>query len=299
MRRGFAAACLLAAVATPLLRRRLGAPAPVTLAACALGPAGLLPLPRSRRRDAAVFAAQMWGFTMAHELPYDDPERLRRRLFVHYPIAVDRVLGGGTLPTLRLQRALAGRRAVGSLDRALSWVHWLWFVEPYAALVVVMLRRGERFPAAARQLAAAFDIGCALYFLLPTAPPWWSSQQGLTGGEVRRIMAGIGAETWGPAWPRLYRAVGDGNPWAAMPSLHFATALVAAMLLAETGTVAGALGWGYALALGFALLYLGEHYLTDLAAGALLAAAVRRGVPAAEAALGHGRRRAVPGEGAG
>jgi membrane-associated phospholipid phosphatase len=62
-----------------------------------------------------------------------------------------------------------------------------------------------------------------------------------------------------------------------MPSLHFATALVAAMALAETGSVAGAMGWGYALTLGFALLYLGEHYLTDLAAGALLAVAVRRG----------------------
>jgi hypothetical protein len=67
-----------------------------------------------------------------------------------------------------------------------------------------------------------------------------------------------------------------------MPSLHFATSLVAALSLAEAGKVEGALGWTYAGTLGFALVYLGEHYITDLAAGALLVIAVRRGEPLAE-----------------
>ena len=43
--------------------------------------------------------------------------------------------------------------------------------------------------------------------------------------------------------------------------------------------MAGAAGWGYALTLGFALAYLGEHYAVDLAAGAALVALVRRGEP--------------------
>ncbi len=42
------------------------------------------------------------------------------------------------------------------------------------------------------------------------------------------------------------------------------------------------LGWAYALTLGFALVYLGEHYVTDLAAGAALVAVVKRGEPLAE-----------------
>ena len=51
---------------------------------------------------------------------------------------------------------------------------------------------------------------------------------------------------------------------------------MAALLLAETGPVAGALGGAYAATLGFALVYLGEHYVVDLLAGAALTGAVRR-----------------------
>ena len=58
-----------------------------------------------------------------------------------------------------------------------------------------------------------------------------------------------------------------------MPSLHFATSLMAALLLAETGVVPGALGASYAATLGFALVYLGEHYAVDLLGGAALTAA--------------------------
>jgi hypothetical protein len=40
---------------------------------------------------------------------------------------------------------------------------------------------------------------------------------------------------------------------------------------------AGVAGWAYAGALGFALVYLGEHYVVDLLAGAVLVIAIRRG----------------------
>jgi membrane-associated phospholipid phosphatase len=271
-----------AALAVPFLRRRLRIPAEVTVAAVAAGPLGLAVLrPRSKRRDVALYALQMWAFTVAHELPFDDPEGLRRRLKTRYPIRVDRMIGGGRLPNARLQQALAGRPGVGVVDKALTWAHWLWFVEPYLSLALILVRHNERFPRAARQMAAVFDLGCVLYFAVPTAPPWWSSEQGLTGEEVRRIMVEVGEPTWGRAWERLYDALG-GNPWAAMPSLHFATSLQAALSLSEAGRVEGAVGWGYAGTLGFALVYLGEHYVTDLLAGAALVAAVRKGEPLAE-----------------
>ena len=280
--KGVAAAALAGAVAVPLLRKRHRIPAAVTTAAVAAGPPALAVLrPRSRARDAGLYAMQMWAFVMAHELPYDDPERLEKRLRVKYPIRVDRLLGGGRLPNVRLQKALAGLGRANAVDRTLSWVHWVWFFEPHLALLWILIRHPDHFPRSARQMSAVYDLGCTGYFAVPTAPPWWASEQGHTDEKVRRIMVEVGEEQWGRAWETLYDSLG-GNPWAAMPSLHFATSVMAALLLAEAGPAEGAAGWGYAAALGFALVYLGEHYVLDLIAGAAIVAAVRRGEPLVE-----------------
>ena len=100
----------------PLLRRRLRIPAPVDGRRLRRRARWRSPsCSRARkRRDVALFAMQMWAFTMAHELPYDDPERLRARLRTRYPIAVDRAIGLGRLPNARLQRALARLPRVGA-----------------------------------------------------------------------------------------------------------------------------------------------------------------------------------------
>ncbi len=290
---------LVAAVTVPLLRRRLRIPTAATAAAVTAGPLALAVLrPRSNGRDVALYVLQMWAFTIAHELPYDDPEALRRRLRVRYPIVADRALGLGELPTARLQRGFGRPGEITALDRALSGVHWSWFFEPHLTLLFVLGRHPERFPRAARQMAAVYDLGCLAYAAVPTAPPWWAAEQGeieaplervpaeVAGPQepaatVRRIMVEVGERAWGPAWDPLYDSLG-GNPWAAMPSLHFASSLLAALLLAEIGPLPGALGWGYAVSLGLALVYLGEHYVTDLMAGAAVVALVRRGEPVAE-----------------
>jgi membrane-associated phospholipid phosphatase len=275
--KGAAVAALAAAVAVPLLRKKHRIPAKATVAALAAGPPALaVTRPRTRLRDAGMYALQMWMFVMGHELPYDDPEALRSRLRVGYPIRIDRFLGGGELPNVRLQRALAGLGRGNLVDRFFSWVHWSWFLEPHSALTWILARHPEHFARSARQMSAVYDLGCVAYFAVPTAPPWWASEEGHTDAKVRRIMVEVGEEEWGRAWPVLYDTLG-GNPWAAMPSLHFATSLMAALLLAETGPAEGMAGWAYAGTLGFALVYLGEHYLVDLLAGAALVIAVRRG----------------------
>ena len=122
--RGAAIAAITAAVVVPLIRRRAHVRPGVTTAACVAGPIGLAVLaPRTKLRDAAIFGLQMWAFTVVHELPYDDPAALRRRLRVRYPIQLDRLIGGGELPGVRLQRALARPDGITVLDRVLSFAH--------------------------------------------------------------------------------------------------------------------------------------------------------------------------------
>src|SRR3981081_3292461 len=88
--------------------------------------------------------------------------------------------------------------------------------------------------------------------------------RGAAGGRegeraVRRMMVEYGEDFWKARWGSLYSVFG-GNPLAAMPSLHFATSLMAALLLAEIGPVAGARGFSYLPLLRFALLCPAEHH---------------------------------------
>jgi PAP2 superfamily len=317
---------LAAGVLAPLVRRRVAAP-PLALQALAFAaPLGLcVAVRRSRTRDVASCCLQMWAYVAAYKSPHDDPLEQAQRVHIDYPIAIDRALGLGELPTVRLQRALARGGPADpqwrTLDRVLVWTHWSWFLVPHGALLYVLLRHPQRFDRAAVMTYATFDIGAMFYWVLPTAPPWYAARasedgtpaqdphapdgEALTAGTappaaadavesrrelaVRRMMVEYGRDFWQDSWTPLYSVLG-GNPLAAMPSLHFATSVMAAQLLAETGPLAGALGWSYAATLGLALVYLGEHYAVDLIAGAALAEAIRRLGPRAGPALRRGGR---------
>lgn len=285
---------LAVGVAAPLLRRRAGLrPAAVLGAAACAPPALCVLVPRTRARDIAVCALQMWAYVAAYKMPHDDVSGQAQRVHIDYPIAVDRLLGIGVLPSARLQRALSRKGSFRGYEKLLVWVHWVWFFVPHTALLYVLVRRREGFGRAAVLTYAVFDLGAAVYWSVPTAPPWYAATHGRLGrpagapGEtvaqatpealepvVRRMMVEYGEEFWKDGWGPLYSVFG-GNPLAAMPSLHFATSVMAATLLREVGPVAGALGWAYAVTLGFALVYLGEHYVVDLIAGAALTVGVR------------------------
>jgi membrane-associated phospholipid phosphatase len=101
---------------------------------------------------------------------------------------------------------------------------------------------------------------------------------------VRRMMVEYGEDFWKEGWGPLFSALG-GNPLAAMPSLHVATSAMAALLLSEVGPLEGAIGWSYAVALSFSLVYLGEHYVVDLLGGLALTGAVYRLGPRAAPVL--------------
>jgi membrane-associated phospholipid phosphatase len=264
----------------PLVRHRLRLPRPVTSVLVWQAPLALsLAIPRTRGRDAAVYALQMWAYVAHYELPNDTPDELAERVHVGYPIRVDRAIGMGEIPTIRLQRALGrgGRGGVRLHDTVLSVVHWSWFFFPHGTVAYILLRHRRHFEGSAVQIAAVFDLGAAVYWLVPTAPPWWAARERHIP-PVRRIMTEAGELFWGRAWGRLYDSL-SGNQLAAMPSLHFGTSVMAAHVLSDVGRVPGALGWTYAVTLGFALVYLGEHYVVDLAAGFALAEGVRAAAP--------------------
>ena len=275
---------MVVGVATPLVRHRLRLrPAAVSALSWPAPAALALATPRSPVRDAGIYALQMWVYFAHFDMPDDDPDALLRRLKVTYPIRIDRFLGLGATPTTRLQRALGREGHVGALEYGLSAVHWSWFLVPHGTLAYILLRHREHLPRSAVLMSACFDLGCVVYWTLPTAPPWYAGANGALP-PVRRIMAEAGERFWKRLWQPLYHSL-QGNPFAAMPSLHFGTSVMAARILSQVGPGHAAAGWVYALTLGFGLVYLGEHYLIDLIAGFALAEGIWRVAPRAEPAI--------------
>ena len=226
-----------AAVAVPLLRKRLRIPAPVTIAACAAGPlAAGRPAPalaQARRRplrdadvglhDGPRASLRRPGAAArppAHPLP--DRRRPRRSAL-------------GRLPNVRLQRGLArlppGRRAqplphLGPLALVLRALPGpgLHPAPPPRALPARRAADGRGLRHRLRRLLRGADRAALVGLRAGPSP----------AREVRRIMVEVGEETWGSAWPAMYEALG-GNPWAAMPSLHFATSVTARDLARRSG----------------------------------------------------------------
>jgi len=269
-------------VAAPLLRKRLRIPPPAVTASAVAAPIAMcVAVRRSPARDVATVLLQMWGYIAHYEMPNDDPEALARRVRIDYPVRIDRAIGLGTLPGLRLQRAFSRPGRISRFDEVLVWAHWLWFFFPHGTAVYLLVRRREDFGRGAALIYAVFDTGVGFYWLIPTAPPWYAAQQRRCDPDLRRMMVEHGQAFWKDRWGPMYGFLG-GNPLAAMPSLHFATSVMAARVLRDAGPGQGAFGWAYAATLGYALVHLGEHYVTDLIAGFALAEGVRRAAPRVE-----------------
>jgi membrane-associated phospholipid phosphatase len=219
----------------------------------------------------------MWAYKNAFELPNDDEERLQRRAHLDYPIVFDGRIGAGIPPGQRLQQRLRRRGRLTLLDKTLTFFYWTWEAEPHIAMAWLRWQRPERFAAAAGRLAATFDLTLLGYWSAPTAPPWWASEKaGRMNGQVRRVMSEVAS--WVKREPNPTEGDHEmgANPFAAMPSDHFASAVQTALLLTEEDARLGTFAWCYALTLAFTLLYLGEHYVSDLLAGLTLALTVNR-----------------------
>lgn len=193
----------------------------------------------------------------------------------------------GTTPSAWLQRQLGGATGdPGALAFFTVVTHWTWFVFPHAVVVAAFFFARPMFFRVAAIIAGSYFFAVALYYLVPTVPPWLAAEHGATPG-IRRVMEDVGPEIFGRSlWPDLFRLFAEPNPQAAMPSLHFAAALtVVIVAVCLRAPRLFALAVAYCFALAFSLLYLGEHYFADLIAGG---AAAFVSVFIVESALGNG-----------
>jgi membrane-associated phospholipid phosphatase len=220
-----------------------------------------LRLPRGRR-DLLVQLAVWLGFVAAYELvrgiadrgPDVALENARRVL------GLQSALGAVVEPDV--QDAVLGVGDV--LVRPLNWTYWLsQFAVLSVALVVLYVRYRSVYGRVRDALIATNTIALIVYLAMPTAPPRLVPELGLVDTLAASEVLNHGSG--------LVEFLA--NPYAAMPSVHAADALILGIglaLVARSALVRAAiLLWPVWVA--FALLATGNHFWLDVAAGAVTA----------------------------
>ena len=163
-----------------------------------------------------------------------------------------------------------------------AWTYWnSEFTVIGLALLFVYLRRHERFARFRNTILLANMIGLVGYVVMPTAPPWMFPGRGFVDGVNHE--SGIGTLA---------------NPYAAMPSLHAADALIVGVFLfrAARHWWSKAIWAAWPAWVWFCVLATANHYWLDVVAGiavalvslaAIARLARRRGQPAEAAPIAN------------
>jgi membrane-associated phospholipid phosphatase len=150
------------------------------------------------------------------------------------------------------------------LKTLVAWTYWnSEFTVVGLALLYVYLRRNSAFTRFRNAILLANVLGLIGYVVLPTAPP--------------RMFPSLGFLDTLDSFSGLNHGSGivslAANPYAAMPSLHAADAMIVGLVLAS---VARRRVWKtiwllWPLWVWFAVIATGNHFWLDVVAGALLA----------------------------
>ncbi len=203
---------------------------------------------------------------------------------------LDKWLGGGQVPTVWLQQHLWHAGHPHWYDYGIWGVYMTHFFVVWIVAAVIWRVARPRFRRYA-VLTIAVTLGAFLtYWLYPAQPPWLTAQN-LQIPAVDRIVP----EVWGQLGVGTVQSVYENsslvNTVAAMPSLHAAYPVMLLLFFWSAGWYAR-VGLGlYALAMGFALVYGGEHYVTDILAGWVMAVAIYGALAAATPLAGRVARR--------
>ncbi len=202
-----------------------------------------------------------------------------------YVIDFDHLVFFGREPVEVLQDRLFSTSRVTALDVGAVLTHWSFFLAPHVAAIAIFFWRRDLFARYVALVVGTMYMGLLLFFFIPTTPPWLAAQANQLSG-VFRIMDFVGGTVNRDTYASFHASLGEPNSVAAMPSIHMGVTF--AMYLWARAHYRRA-AWpllAYCAVMGFALVYLGEHYVLDLLVGIVVASAAfwasRRLVPGVE-----------------
>lgn len=196
----------------------------------------------------------------------------------------DEALFGGQVPTVWLQERLWDASHVHWYDYGIWAVYMTHFFAVWVTAALLWRFARARFRRYAVTAVLLSLAAFATYWAYPAQPPWLAGE-GVRMASVDRIVPIVWGQLGVPTAQSIYENGDFVNPVAAMPSLHAGFPLMLLLFFWSGGRwVRLALG-AYTLAMAFTLVYGGEHFVADIAAGWAMALGVH-------ALVGVGVRRA-------
>jgi membrane-associated phospholipid phosphatase len=222
--------------------------------------AGRRVLPRGYA-DLAYQVLIWFGFLAAYQVARGLADRDPTRAFANgwRVINAEQRLTG--LGELTLQGWTQSSRV---LETLVSWTYWnSEFTVIGLALLWVYFRRNDRFIRFRNTILLANVLGLIGYVFLPTAPPRFFTSIGFSD-----TLGQIGGLNHDSGLIQL-----ASNPYAAMPSLHAADALIVGVILASVvrRPVWKAVWLLWPAWVWFAVMATGNHFWLDVLAGIVLA----------------------------
>jgi membrane-associated phospholipid phosphatase len=224
-----------------------------------------------------------FGFVFAYQLARGIADRDDRAAFENARGIIDLERQATGLWELSLQ---SWAQSSHSIAVTMQWTYWLsQFAVVGIALLWVYLRRHESFTRFRNVLMLANVIGLVGYVLLPTAPPRMLPEFGFVD-----TLAVLGSPNHGSSFVQL-----ASNPYAAMPSLHSADALIVGIALAAfvRSPILKLLWLAWPVWVWISVMATGNHFWLDIAAGILVVGIAAPIVYRAEVRRFFARRTAV------
>ncbi|MCZ4493929.1 MAG: hypothetical protein JWP53_2860 [Conexibacter sp.] len=195
-----------------------------------------------------------------------------RQAHVAAQLDFDRWLGGGHVPTVWLQQHLYDPGHLRWYDVGIWCTYLTHFFTIWIVAAVLWKVAHQRFRAYVSLVVMVTLMAFVTYWLYPAQPPWLAGDLGEMA-SVDKIVPAVWDHLGVLVAADLFET-GDGlvNLVAAMPSLHAAYPAMLLLFFWSSGRW-WRIGFGlYTLAMGFSLVYGGEHFVLDIVVGWLYAA---------------------------
>lgn len=221
------------------------------------------PLRRRSAKAKAGYIAALWAVWFLLTLAFEYVRAIGDDVFPAVRVGhLEQSLFLGAVPSEKLQHWLYARDLVW-LDYFAFLMHGFWFGVPFAFGAVLLLYRRRALLEFFSWLVVATYAAGVCYILLPVEPPWME----------RGLPRTLYIRNFGD-----YPEGIDPNPLAAFPSLHATIPMLVGLFFLLRGgrrlAFFGKVSIVYALAVGFSIVYMAEHWAIDVLAGYALAGAV-------------------------